>query len=109
MVENEKKNAIFITYVCTVHVHNPCSEMKNGLFYKQQAPHMCTDSLAAPADQFSVQYFTFGQLLLFHGSTTSKFKYMYVQSNQKKASKPIHKIWNLNLIGVKNFHPVTGM
>ena len=48
--ENENKNALLITYICTVHSHN--SETKNGLFYKQGAPH--TDSLAAPAYQCSV-------------------------------------------------------
>ena len=57
MIENEKKNALLIKYICTVHSRS--SETKNGLFYKQGAPH--TDSLAAPAYQCSVQYFTFGQ------------------------------------------------
>ena len=41
---------------------NRSSETKNGLFYKQGAPH--TDSLAARAYRCSVQYFTFG----FHNS-----------------------------------------
>ena len=68
---------------------NRSSETKNGLFYKQGAPH--TDSLAAPAYQCSVQYFTFGQY-----PTVPYIKIQVRPIKQKYMhQQPIHEIFEI--------------
>ena len=82
---------------------NRSSETKNGLFYKQGAPH--TDSLAAPAYQCSVQYFTFGQYVqgsIHPYSSASNQTKKYASTTNPRALKfdwsgKLEDVWRQNL------------